>query len=72
MSLLNLGLPAVGLMRQEITDEEVRKGLKKCSSMAEIRELAAGAGNVRNEVLQSIEPVKEKHIWATFVEGESL
>ena len=59
MSILNLGLQAVGLMRRTVPDVTVQTGLKSLSSMSEIRQFAEKNSNVRTEVEHSIEPVKE-------------
>ncbi len=40
MSLLNLGLQSIGVMRQEMSEEN-EKLIKNCNSMEEIRNAAA-------------------------------
>lgn len=57
MSILNLALQAVGLMREKATDECERK-LNSASGIGRLRELAAEDPNMRQEMIDSFEPVK--------------
>lgn len=57
MSILNLSLQGIGIMREECTNHE--QEVKRCSSLKTIRALASKIPEVRDEVLQSVEAAKE-------------
>ena len=57
MSILNLGLQSVGLMRKEC-GEESEGLLKNCNSLKQIRAATQQNPNLANEISDSIEPVK--------------
>ena len=57
MSILNLGLQSVGLARRQL-DEESEKELKKCSTMAQMRELAVKKPSIKEALLDAVSPVK--------------
>ena len=57
MSILNLGLQSVGLMRKEC-DEETEGLLKNCNSVKQVRAAVQHSPNLANEISDSIEPVK--------------
>ena len=57
MSVVNLGLQSVGLMRQQ-TDEEFEAIISKCNSMEQLRQAAKRKPALKEKVLDSIEPVK--------------
>lgn len=40
MSVLNLGLQAVGLAREKVEDEEIEREVSRCHTMSQLRELA--------------------------------
>lgn len=57
MSNLNIGLQCVGLMRQQMTDEEEAL-VANCNNLSQIRSAAKKDSNVVSAVIDSIEPVK--------------
>ena len=57
MSIVNLGLQSVGLMRQQI-DEEFEEIISKCNSMDQLRQAAKRKSELEEKVLDSMEPVK--------------
>ena len=56
MSILNLALQAVGLMRQPLQTDELEESIKKCSGIKRIRNLANE--EVKHEVLESMKAAK--------------
>ena len=56
MSVINLALQGVGIMREEVPHENE---LKRCGSLKSIREMAKKIPVLREEVLRSIEPMLE-------------
>ena len=59
MSILNIGLQSVGLMRDESPHRDIEAGLKKCNSMKEIRSFAEKEPDVEKEVIDSVKGVKD-------------
>ena len=59
MSILNIGLQTVGLMRNESPYRDIEARLKKCNSKKEIRSYAEKDPEVKNEVLDSVKGVKD-------------
>ena len=57
MSILNLGLQCIGLMRKECTPS-AEAGLKNCNSLKQIRSAVASEPSLAGEIVESIEPVK--------------
>ena len=57
MSILNLGLQSVGLMRAECT-ESAEQALKNCNSLKQIRAAVVQQPSLASEIANSIEPVK--------------
>jgi len=57
MSVINLGLQSVGLMRQE-TDEEFEAIIGKYNTMEQLRQAAKKKPELKEKVLDSIEPIK--------------
>lgn len=57
MSILNLGLQSVGLMREQ-GSEQAEQGLKNCNNLTQIRAAVANNSNLAGEISDSIEPVK--------------
>ena len=57
MSLVNLELQSVGLMRQQ-TEEEYEAIINKCNNMEQLRHAAKSKPEVKEKLLDSIEPVK--------------
>ena len=57
MSILNLGLQSVGLMRKECTPS-AEATLKNCNSLQQIRLAVASEPSLAGEIADSIEPVK--------------
>ena len=57
MSILNLGLQSVGLMRKECTPS-AEAVLKNCNSLQQIRSAVAGVPSLAGEIADSVEPVK--------------
>ena len=55
MSILNLGLQSIGLMRNEMS-EELEKIMKKCNSMDDIREQSKNKRNLKEELIGSLQP----------------
>jgi hypothetical protein len=55
MSILNLGLQCVGLMRQEM-DEELEEIMSKCNSMNDIRKAAEKTPILKKELKESLNP----------------
>ncbi len=58
MSLLNLGLQSIGLMR-EVMPEEFEALLSNCGSMSDIRKKAELNPGLKNKLLESLKPVKD-------------
>ena len=58
-SLLNIGLQSVGLMRPQCQNDEIEKALERCKSMKDVRNLESAMLDVKEEVIESLEPVKE-------------
>lgn len=58
MSILNLGLQCVGLMRTEM-DEEFEEIIKHCNSMEDIRNKAKEKPQLREQLLNSLSPTIE-------------
>ena len=56
MSILNIGLQSVGIMRTKTSSYE--KELKSCNSLADVRSLAMKHPDVEYEVLDAVAPVK--------------
>ena len=56
MSILNLGLQSIGVARSKMNDSN-EETIKSCNSVAEIRSVAA-QNNLREDLMDSIEPVK--------------
>ena len=56
MSILNLGIQSIGIMRQETTSYEEK--LKSCNNLGSIRLLGERHPDLSEEVLDSVEPVK--------------
>ncbi|XP_070556692.1 uncharacterized protein [Ptychodera flava] len=54
MSILNLGLQAVGVMRKEMSDES-EKLLQKCNSMKDVREMAKKNPQLKEDIKDSIQ-----------------
>ena len=61
MSILNLAMQGVGLMRQRTSSDELEVKLSTCNNMASIRKLADSNPHleVQKEVIQSVSSVKE-------------
>ena len=57
MSILNLGLQSVGLMREQ-GSEQAEQSLKNCNNFTQIRAAVANNSNLAGEISDSIEPVK--------------
>ncbi|XP_033758052.1 uncharacterized protein LOC117340399 [Pecten maximus] len=57
MSVLNLALQAVGLMRKE-TSEECERKLRSANSLKQLRELADKYPDIHEEMVDSTQPVK--------------
>lgn len=57
MSILNLALQSVGLMRKE-QSENFKKKVKSISSISQLRDLASQSIEYKQEMMDSIEPVK--------------
>lgn len=58
MSILNLGMQCVGLMRQEM-NVEMENLMSGCNSMEDIREKAKTNNQLEKELLASLNPTKE-------------
>uniref|UniRef100_UPI00358E6566 uncharacterized protein n=1 Tax=Myxine glutinosa TaxID=7769 RepID=UPI00358E6566 len=56
MSILNIGFQGVGCMREEVPHEAE---LKKCSSLKSIREQAKKTPELKDEVIQCVQPLKD-------------
>lgn len=56
MSILNLGLQCVGLMRQEM-DVELEEIMSKCNSMNDIRKMAEKTPSLKEGLKQSLNPM---------------
>ena len=60
MSLIvDIGLHSIGLARRELQDKDLEQKLKRCNNMKQIRELAVREDNLKEEMKQSIQPVKD-------------
>ena len=59
MSILNIGLQSIGLARRELQDKDLEQKLRRCNNMKQIRELAIREDNLKEEMKQSIQPVKD-------------
>ena len=55
MSILNLGLQCIGLMRKEMISE-FEELMNKCNSMADIRKLAEEKSQLKLELSNSLAP----------------
>ncbi|GET01947.1 uncharacterized protein LOC111130598 [Rhizophagus clarus] len=58
MSILNLGMQCVGLMRQKMS-EEMEKLISGCNSLEDMREKAKTNHQLEKELLQSMEPIRD-------------
>lgn len=56
MSILNLALQSVGLMRKE-QSEDFEKKVKSLSSISQLRDLASQSIEYKQEMMDSFEPV---------------
>lgn len=56
MSIINLALQGVGVMREEVAHESE---LKRCGSLKSIRDMAKKIPELKEEVLRSVEPTIE-------------
>lgn len=56
MSILNIGLQSVGIMRNKTSSYE--KELESCNSLGDIRSLAKKHPDLEGEVLDAIAPMK--------------
>ena len=56
MSIINLALQGVGVMREEVVHESE---LKRCGSLKSIRDMAEKIPELKEEVLRSVEPTVE-------------
>ena len=56
MSILNLGLQSIGVAQSKMNDSN-EEAIMSCNSVAEISRVAA-QNNLREDLLDSIEPVK--------------
>ena len=59
MSLLNIGLQSVGLVRNAIEDQDLERKLTMCSNMSEIRQLAEKEPSIKDGLKKSLQPVKD-------------
>lgn len=59
MFIFNIGLQTVGLMRSESPYRDIENELKKWYNMKEIQALAEKDSDVRDEVVKSVQDVKE-------------
>ena len=57
MSILNLGLQYIGLMREKM-DENFKKLSSRCNSLADLRKIGEGNPSITDAVADSISPVK--------------
>ena len=55
MSILNLGLQCIGLMRSEMS-EELEQDMKKCNSMDDIRKQSKNNPHLKEELINSLQP----------------
>ena len=55
MSILNLGLQCISLIRQEM-DKEIEEIMSKCNSMNDIRKAAEQTPRLKNELKESLNP----------------
>jgi hypothetical protein len=54
MSILNLGLQSIGLMRAQMNDE-LEKIMKKCNSMKDIREHSNNESQLKEGLMESLQ-----------------
>ena len=54
MSILNLGMQSIGLMRSEMSDD-LENLMKKCNSMEEIRTCSNNEPQLKNELIDSLQ-----------------
>ena len=57
MSLLNMGLQSVGLMRKKMSDED-EEAISGCNSLNQLRQAALKMPHIKEACLDSVEPVK--------------
>ena len=57
MSIVNLGLQCVGIMREKM-DDSYEQQVDKCNNMAQLRRLAAEKSEVMHKTLDSVAPIK--------------
>ena len=58
-SILNTGLQSIGQMREDCQSKNIEDALKRCKSMKDIRNLEDGMPDIKKEVIDSLNPVKE-------------
>jgi hypothetical protein len=54
MSILNLGMQSIGLMREKMSDD-LENLMKKCNSMEEIRTHSNNESQLKNELINSLQ-----------------
>ena len=54
ISILNLGMQSIGLMRSEMSDD-LENLMKKCNSMEEIRIHSNNKSQLKNELIDSLQ-----------------
>ena len=59
MSILNIGLQSVGLMRNQLTNVALEHKLKKAKNMKEIRSMANITEGLKEQVVESVRPMKD-------------
>ena len=58
ISILNIGLQSVGLVREKLTNDDLEKILKQFSGLKSIRALAEIDPELKEQVHQSVTPLK--------------
>ena len=58
MSLINLGLQSVGVLRQQMSDE-MEKAISNANSMDEIQKVADRIPEVKQHFMESLKPAKQ-------------
>ena len=69
MSILNLGMQSIGLMRVKMS-EECENIIKTCNNIEDIREKAKESSQLENELLESLQPTIE--LLSSIFERQSL
>ena len=71
MSLLNMGLQSVGLMRRKMSDKD-EAAISACNSLNELRQVASKHPRLKESCIDSIEPVKHDIFGRIQLKGKNI